>query len=78
MEQRHLPAIPPDWEQYLTDDQIWGLNSARSFGVELFFIRRPEHGEVLVMAQQDGKTALLQPDGTLDYHHVIHIREPDQ
>lgn len=61
----------------LNDAQRETLDSIERFGWELKFVRRkPFQPSVALVADGDRKSvAVLEPDGTLNEHHGLGIRE---
>ena len=69
-------AVPPNYKQLLTVEQIDGLRKLESFGWTLTYVRRPKFEPVeVVLLHSDGKSyARLNDDGSLDQQTKVRVR----
>jgi len=72
-------AVPDNPEMYVTRLQLSRIINMENFGWELFFIRRANPAEaVIVMHLPDsGKTAVIEKDGSINMAHGLAIRSTD-
>ena len=69
-------AIPSNFKDLLTMDQIDGLRKLESFGWSLLYVRRPKFEPVeIVLIHSDGKShAVLGLTGELEQESTVRVR----
>ena len=74
---RGEPAIPDNYKEFLTLEQIDALRKLESFGWSLKFVRRPkfEPVEIIVCHGERDYHAILAEDGELDQKTPVRVRD---
>jgi hypothetical protein len=72
-----IKPIPPNYRSYMNEAQQAQLVTIEGFGWNLKFIRRPVHGEkvVVVVSPDGGSIGVLEEDGRLNLDPKIVIRD---
>jgi hypothetical protein len=73
-------AIPDNYKERLSEEQIAALRKLESFGWTIKFLRRPQFQEIeVVLIHSNGKSfALLTRDGELDQKTKVAVRRSDR
>jgi hypothetical protein len=73
------PAVPDNPAMYMTRLQLSRIMKMEEFGWELFFIRRANPAEAVIVMQlaRSGQTAVVEKDGTINMAHGLTIRSSD-
>ncbi len=74
---RGEPAIPDNYKEFLTLEQIDALRKLESFGWSLKFVRRPkfEPVEIIVFHGDNDYYSILAENGELDQKTPVRVRD---
>ena len=72
-------AVPENPARYMTRTQLSRIRKMEEFGWKLFFIRRANLAEALVVIHlpRSGQTAVIEKDGAINMAHGEAIRSSD-
>jgi hypothetical protein len=73
------PAVPNNPAMYMTRLQLSRITKMEEFGWELFFVRRANPTEALIMMHLpcSGQTAVIKKDGAINMAHGLAVRSSD-
>jgi hypothetical protein len=73
-------AVPDNYKERLSEEQIAALRKLESFGWTIKFLRRPQFQDIeVVLIHSNGKSfALLSRDGELDQKTKVSVRRSDR
>ena len=73
------PAVPDNPAMYVTRLQLSRIINMESFGWELFFIRRanPADAVIVMRLPRSGQKAVIEKDGLINMAHELAIRSSD-
>ena len=75
---RGEPAVPPNADSLMTEEQQTALQNLEGFGWELSVVRRPKFEPVeIVLQHSEGYHLRLQPGGELDYDNPPPMRREE-